>query len=100
MLSGHLKVDIDHVETCAEKIRQCKNELADSTTLIDSYADEIGTPILSDKLHSFATNWKIHREKICEDLGSFADWASGAAKAYDSTEDSLVKALKAGGEEK
>jgi hypothetical protein len=96
-VGDHLKVDIDHVRASAQKIAHVKGAFEGESSTVDSYRDAVGTSILSDKLHSFATNWKIHREKICDSLGNFSSWAGKAADAYDGTEDSLTKVLKDGG---
>ena len=89
-----LIVDITHIRDCAAKLTRVKGQFDSASDTIDSYRNAIGTSILSDKLHSFATNWKIHRGKLCGDLDTFAKWAAQAADAYDGAEDTLVQALR------
>lgn len=93
MTGTHLKADIGQIRSSADAVAAIKSALEGSESLVDQYADAIGQSSLSGALHTFATNWKIHREKMCGDLNTFSTWAHKAADEYEKTDGDLAKAL-------
>lgn len=97
-MGAQLKADISRIRETAQSVTAICQQFEGAEDIVDGAADAVGSSHLADKLHDFATNWKIHRKRIVEDLTTFSDWATQAADAYEQTDQELAKALEEGGE--
>jgi hypothetical protein len=77
----------------AEQITAIGGEFERATSLVDSYADALGSAQVAAALDSFAGNWAIHRQRLIADLSKEAALARGAVDAYRGTDASLTAAL-------
>lgn len=92
-VSERLVADVGQIRSSASTVKAIRDAVTDSDALIDRYADAVGQSVLVDALHDFASNWKIHREKLVKDLDTFSGWAGRAADEYDRADHDLGAAL-------
>ena len=92
-MTDHLLVDIGQIRSSASTVKAIRDAVSESDDLIGRYEHALGQPVLVDALHDFASNWKIHREKLVKDLDTFSGWASRAADEYERTDHDLGAAL-------
>jgi hypothetical protein len=95
-MGDRLKADIGRIRDAADAVAGINDAFSSTESLVSSYGDEVGNETLADKLHEFATNWKVHRERLSEDLQKFSDWARQAADGYEQTDDDLAAVLTEG----
>lgn len=95
-MGDRLKADIGRIRETANAVAGINEAFNDTESLVSSYGDEVGNDTLADKLHEFATNWKIHRERLSEDLKKFSDWANQAADGYEQADRDLAEVLTEG----
>lgn len=93
MTGSHLKADIGQIRASADEVAAIRSALESSEALVGRFESALGQPSLCQALHSFATDWKIHRDRLCGDLDTFSTWANRAADEYDRTDRDLAKAL-------
>ncbi|MEU6732826.1 hypothetical protein ABZ929_06410 [Streptomyces physcomitrii] len=54
----------------------------------------LGSSELVDVFEDFGSNWKIHRERLMEELEKLAKVLTQAGKAYDAIDHALAEALR------
>jgi hypothetical protein len=88
-----IRADLNAIGRVAQQITVVGTEFERATSLIDSYADALGSAQLTAALDSFASDWAIHRKRLIADLSKEAQLAQGAVDAYQGTDASLTAAL-------
>jgi hypothetical protein len=89
-----IRADLNMIGQVAGQITAIGGEFERATSLVDSYADALGSPQLAAALDSFASDWSIHRQRLIADLSKEAQLAQGAVDAYRGTDASLTAALE------
>lgn len=102
-MGGHLKADLTRIAQMSRQVEQLAREFGQATTLVQGYEPALGDAGLTGTLHSFATDWAIHRARLLADLEQESALAATAVKSYHGTDDELATALRqqeqaAGGE--
>ncbi|NLT57248.1 MAG: hypothetical protein GXX79_22340 [Actinomycetales bacterium] len=92
-MGERLKVDVDRVRDVASALASIKNELDGAEALTDSHRGIVGAGTLANRLDEFSSNWRIHRQRLSDDLKTFSAWAKAAADGYTGLDESLTKAL-------
>ena len=95
-MADRLKADIESIRHAGSTVHQISRQFAGASHLVDAYRNDLGSADLSDALHDFATNWKVHRERLCESLDAFGRWALDAADAYQRSDRELATVLESG----
>ncbi|WP_033319519.1 type VII secretion target [Streptomyces yerevanensis] len=54
----------------------------------------LGDQSLVDTFDDFGDNWKIHRERLTDELKKLSEVLSAAAKAYEDVDHQLAEALR------
>lgn len=88
-----IRADLTVIGQVARQITAIGGEFEHATSLVDSYADALGSAQLAAALDSFTSNWAIHRQRLVDDLSKEARLAQGAVNAYQGTDASLTTAL-------
>ena len=88
-----VRADLNMIGQVAGQITAIGGEFERATSLVDSYADALGSAQLAAALDSFAGNWAIHRQRLVDDLSKEARLAQGAVDAYRGTDAALTAAL-------
>ncbi|MDT0269534.1 hypothetical protein RM844_24945 [Streptomyces sp. DSM 44915] len=91
-----LQISVDEVRELATKLRLVATEFENSEDIASEYAEEVSHGDLAHELEQFAENWRIHRDKLMEGLGTFVEHAEQAAEGYDGIETELANALQGG----
>lgn len=89
-----VRADLNMIGQVAGQISAIGGEFERATSLVDSYADALGSAQLAAALDSFAGNWAIHRQRLIDDLSKEAQLAQGAVAAYQGTDAQLTAALE------
>jgi hypothetical protein len=90
----HIKVSTKDLEESATQLKRLQDEFEHSSQLMAEFRGFIGSGELADKLDDFASNWKIHREKLCKQIELLGKTAETAAKAYDGIDAHLAATLE------
>jgi hypothetical protein len=88
-----IRADLTRIGQVAGQITAIGGEFERATSLVEGYADVLGSPVVAAALGEFAGNWAIHRGRLLADLGKEADLARAAVAAYKGTDDQLASAL-------
>jgi hypothetical protein len=97
-----LKADTARIRECSSALQRIHDEFANHANPAEGYGvSEIGSSLLTDAFDEFASNWKIHRTQLEQELETLAKATEAAADTYDKADADLAKALrdqdKAGG---
>lgn len=98
-MADSLKADITRIRQSADSVAAIRTAFNDTPGVVERASGALGNEELADKLHDFATNWKVHRERLTEDLEKFAAWAHKAADEYEKGDRQLAEALTSGGKD-
>ena len=88
-----IRADLNRIGQVAGQIAAIGGEFEQATSLVNSYADVMGSAQVTAALDSFAGNWAIHRQRLIDDLSKEAQLAQGAVNAYHGTDAQLTAAL-------
>jgi hypothetical protein len=88
-----IRADLSRIGQVAGQISALGAEFERATSLVDGYADALGSAQVAAALASFAGNWAIHRGRLVADLTQEANLARSAVAAYHGTDDQLAAAL-------
>ncbi|WP_122816366.1 hypothetical protein [Nocardioides pantholopis] len=95
-MGDRLVADIGRIRSSAYDVRSTSSRFNGASSLVAEYRSDLGSTDLANALDDFASNWKIHRERLCEDLEKFADWAVQAADGYAQADADLAAVLTEG----
>jgi len=88
-----IRADLTRIGQVAGQVSALGAEFERATSLVDGYADALGSAQVTAALDVFASNWAIHRGRLVADLAQEADLARSAVAAYHGTDDQLAAAL-------
>lgn len=88
-----IRADLSRIGQVAGQISALGAEFERATSLVDGYADALGSAQVAAALNAFASDWVIHRQRLVADLNQEADLARSAVAAYHGTDDQLATAL-------
>jgi hypothetical protein len=91
---GHIKVSVADLNELATTLARLKNEFDDASNIVGGYSGSLGSGDVANAMHSFATNWSIHRKDLCDAIGGLGTTAEDAAKLYDGVDSHLAAALE------
>ena len=94
-VADRLVVDTAAVRQCADALDVVTRELSDCPQIAEAVRDVLGDERVADRLHEFATNWKLHREKIVGEIESLAGLCRTLADELDAADKSLATTLGA-----
>ena len=89
-----IRADLNRIGQVAGQIAAIGGEFERATSLVNSYADVMGSVQVTAALDSFAGNWAIHRQRLIDELSKEAQLAQGAVAAYQGTDAQLTAALE------
>jgi hypothetical protein len=93
-MSGRLKADLIRIAQVSRQVERIGSEFSQATTLAGGYELALGSAELAGALHSFATDWSIHRARLLADLKQESKLADTAVKSYRGTDEDLAAALR------
>ncbi|MFI8218010.1 type VII secretion target [Streptomyces sp. NPDC085932] len=93
--------DIERIKESAKSLSKIHREFDKNA----NPAEGLGVATLGDKglvdvFNDFGDNWKIHRERLTEELENLSKLLSTAAKAYEDVDHHLAEALRNAGKKK
>ncbi|MEU9554940.1 hypothetical protein [Streptomyces fumanus] len=87
--------DIGRIKESAKSISRIHREFTGNANPADGLGvGTLGDQGLVDVFHDFGDNWKIHRERLTEELEKLSRLLSTAAKAYEDIDHALAEALR------
>lgn len=93
-MGGHLRADLTRIGQVARQVERIADEFRQATTLAEGYEPTLGSAEVASALHSFATDWAIHRARLLGDLEQESKLANTAVRSYHGTDDELAAALR------
>jgi hypothetical protein len=90
-----LSVNLDLLASTAGSLNLLIEEFSNASGIADSYEAAVGEKKLAGALHSFASDWKAHREDMLKSMQSVYKMATESQQAYVSTDDQLAADIKA-----
>jgi hypothetical protein len=77
-----LKVDYDQLTASRDALHQLHDEFSNATKLADETSGIWGNGHVSDAIHEFASNWKLHREKLLGKMSKVEDATAGCIDSF------------------
>jgi hypothetical protein len=96
-VGDHLKVDLGSLRETGAALHQIKQALQRAEDDVRSDQGVLGSGELADAMHDFASNWKIHREKLISSVEAHEKMAIECADAYEQVDRQLADALREAG---
>ncbi len=96
-MGDHLTADISRIREVSGRLTGLAGEFSQATTLAGSYAGCLGSLPLAGAFEDFASNWKIHRERLIGQLERAATLSKAAADGYQGTDEQLAAVLRGQG---
>ena len=94
---SRIEVDIPALADMAQQLMALKEEFSAIEDVVDGFEEAVGSEEISDKLHSFATNWSDEKEELGEKMEQVAGYADAAAQAYGGIESEISGHLEGQG---
>ncbi|CAL9523499.1 hypothetical protein [Streptomyces sp. enrichment culture] len=87
--------DLERIKDSADSLSKIHREFEKNA----NPAEGLGVSVLGDQglvdvFDDFGDNWKIHRERLTDELEKLSKILSAAAKAYDDLDHQLAEALR------
>ncbi|WP_330306563.1 MULTISPECIES: hypothetical protein [unclassified Streptomyces] len=87
--------DISRIKESARSLSKIHREFKGNANPADGLGvDTLGERGLVDVFDDFGDNWKIHRERLTDELEKLSKILSTAAKAYEDIDHQLAEALR------
>lgn len=92
--------DLARIKESARSLSRIHREFTHNANPAEGLgANTLGSKDLVDAFDDFGDNWKIHRERLTEELKKLSGILSAAAKAYEDVDHQLAEALRNQGKE-
>ncbi|WP_434594673.1 type VII secretion target [Streptomyces sp. A5-4] len=87
--------DTKRIRACSKSLSKIHSEFSENSNPASGLGKEtLGAQDLVDAFGDFESNWKIHRERLTDELKKLANILSTAAEAYDDIDHQLAEALR------
>ena len=87
---SRIEVDIPALADMARQLTGLQQEFSGIENVVRGFEEAVGSEEISDKLHSFATNWSDEKEELGEKIQEVAGYADAAAQAYGGLESDIA----------
>ena len=94
-MAPDLEVNLSLLESTAGSLSMLIEEFTNASDIESSYEAAVGEKNLVGALHSFASNWKAHREDMIKSMQDVYKMATQSHQAYLDTDDKLAQDIKA-----
>ncbi|MGW0865394.1 type VII secretion target [Streptomyces sp. NPDC002611] len=93
--------DIERIKESAKSLSKIHREFDKNANPAEGMgAATLGDQGLVDVFDEFGDNWKIHRERLTEELENLSKLLHTAAKTYEDVDHQLAEALRDAGKKK
>ncbi|MGC5039457.1 MULTISPECIES: hypothetical protein [unclassified Streptomyces] len=93
--------DIERIKESAKSLSKIHREFDKNANPAEGMGvTTLGDQGLVDVFDDFGDNWKIHRERLTEELENLSKLLSTAAKTYEDIDHQLAEALRNAGKKK
>ncbi|MFF3765762.1 hypothetical protein ACFYYR_16980 [Streptomyces sp. NPDC001922] len=87
--------DTERIKEFGSALSRIHKEFTKAANPADGYGvKDLGSQSVIDKFGEFSSNWKIHRERLTDELEKLAKIATEAGKSYQEIDSSLADALR------
>jgi Family of unknown function (DUF6507) len=86
-----LKVDLSLLESTAGSLGMLTEEFKNAKTIVEGYDSAVGSHTVTDALHNFAGNWKVHRDDLLKKMDAVYQMATKSHEAYVNADDKLAQ---------
>lgn len=94
-----LLVDLGLLEQTAGELGVLIGEFGNASAIVASSSNSVGDPDLVSALEEFASDWRVHREKLLSSMQAAHQMADKSHRAYIETDDKLAQQLRGDGEQ-
>ncbi|MFF3488118.1 hypothetical protein ACFYXC_33240 [Streptomyces sp. NPDC002701] len=95
------QADVSRIKESAKSLSRIHGEFTRNANPAEGLAvDTLGDKGLIETFDDFGDNWKIHRERLTDELKKLSTILSQAAKAYEDIDHQLAEALRGTDEKK
>ncbi|MFB7247670.1 hypothetical protein ACFCYX_35005 [Streptomyces populi] len=90
-----LKADTQRIRECSRALQRIYHSFTDRANPAEDFSPaELGNQRIVDAFDEFASNWKIHRKDLAEQIETLGTITWEAAKSYDAIDAELAAALR------
>ena len=89
-----LVVALDELEQSQSALEKIEREFENATSRVQQNDDIWSDDAVRDAMHSFATNWKDHREKLLAKMGDARKHTAKCIEAWQQSDASLANAVE------
>ncbi|MET7390221.1 hypothetical protein ACFYPT_37430 [Streptomyces sp. NPDC005529] len=90
-----LKADTQRIRECSRALQRIYHSFTERANPAEDFSTaELGNQRIVDAFDAFASNWKIHREDLAEQIKTLGTITWEAAKSYDAIDADLAAALR------
>jgi hypothetical protein len=94
-----LQADLERIKKFSKDLNAIHTEFTQESNPADGYGtQELGSRTVVDAFGDFSSNWKIHRERLTDELKTLRDLSAAAAENFEAIDKALADALR--GEDK
>lgn len=92
-----LKVDYGQLTASWEALRRLREEFDGATKLADSTEGIWGNGHVADAIHDFASNWKLHKEKLVAKMQKVEDATGGCLDTFEKADAKIAAGVQVHG---
>lgn len=89
-----LKVDYDQLTASRDALSQLRGEFDDATKLADATDGIWGNGHVADAIHDFASNWKLHKEKLVAKMQKVEDATAGCIQTFQEADGKIAAGVQ------
>lgn len=82
MSATHISVDTDAISGLASDLGTLYDDFDGVPEFGDDLNQSIGSSVVQDAVHEFATNWNSRRKRLLESVGAVRDHAKNAHESF------------------
>lgn len=89
-----LKVDYDQLTASWDALHRLRDEFDGATKLADQTEGIWGNGHVSDAIHDFASNWKLHKEKLVAKMQKVEDATAGCVETFQKADSKIAAGVQ------
>jgi cytochrome c556 len=89
-----LKVDYDQLNASRQALHSLREEFDHATDLADRTEGIWGNGHVSDAIHDFASNWKLHKEKLVAKMQKVEDATEGCLDTFQKADTKIAAGVQ------
>ncbi len=96
-MADHISVDVSLLRETSRRLAEVADTLRAAQGTAQDDAQAVAQPDLAGAMREFASNWRVHREKLISTVSGGQKFVSSAADAYERLDQDLAANIKSSG---